>query len=160
MPQVSRAAFLAKLNSIINDNSFGDIEPAELREVLTDLEDSSGWFDEVVYRALTTNLTAGYTTTPHSLGTGSGTVTPVFASGNFQTLTNAGAFTLAAPSTGSGSMIIELTNASGAGAITLTGFVSVTGSPLTQINGHRFLLSLARIGSNSWLSVIGSSGNT
>lgn len=160
MAVVSRTAFASSLAAKVNNNTAGEISAQDMREVITDLEDSAAWNDEVVPRASTVNLTAGYTNTPHSLGSvSSGTVTPAFANGNLQTLTNAGAFTLAAPSAGSGSMIIELTNASGAGTITLTGFVSTTGSTITTINGHRFLLSIARIGTNSWLSVIGSSGN-
>lgn len=144
MPQVSRAAFLAKLNSIINSNNVGDVEPAEVREVFTDLEDSAVWFDEGVIRTQTANLTAGYTTDPFNIGNGSGTVRPVFANGNFQTLTNAGAFTLSPPLTGSASMILRLTNVTGAGTVTISGFTSVTGSPITATVGHRFELNIIR----------------
>jgi hypothetical protein len=159
MAQVSRSTFTTNLGTLINDNSVEDVTPAEVRSVIDDLADSVPWGDEAVIRNATANLTAGYTATPHSLGNGTGTITPAFANGNLQTLTNNAAFTLAAPSSGSGTMVIELTNASGAGAITLSGFTSVTGSPLTTTNGHLFLLSIARFGSRSWLSVIGSSGN-
>lgn len=160
MAQVSRSTFTTNLGTLINDNTTNDITPADVRSVFTDLEDSAAWFDEAVFRAETSNLTAGYTTTPFSLGTATtGTVTPAFANGNLQTLTNGGAFTLAAPTTGSGTMLIELANTAGAGTVTLSGFASVTGATLTGTNGHLFLLSIARFGSRSWLSIVAASGN-
>jgi hypothetical protein len=159
MAVVSRATFASSLATKVNNNTAGEISAQDMREVITDLEDSAAWNDEVVPRASSVNLAAGYTTTSHSLGTGSGTVTPAFANGNQQKLTNAGAFTLAAPSSGEGSMQIYLTNASGAGVITLSGFISITGAPLTTSNGHKFILSIGRDGSDVWLNILASSGN-
>jgi hypothetical protein len=48
MAVLSRSALLSKLNSIINDNNFGDVEPSEVREVLIDIRDSAVWNDEGV----------------------------------------------------------------------------------------------------------------
>jgi hypothetical protein len=159
MAVVSRTAFASSLATKVNDNTSGQVSAQDVREVFTDLEDSAAWNDEIVPRASTVNLTAGYTTTSHNLGTGSGTVTPAFANGNVQRITNAGAFTLAAPSTGEGTMVIELNNASGAGVVTLSGFLPPTGATLTTFNGHLFLISIARIGTRSWINIVASPGN-
>lgn len=108
----------------------------------------------------TRDLTAGYTTTPFSLGSiTSGVVTPAFANGNLQTLTNNGAFTLAPPSTGSGTMLIQVINGATADVITTSGFNSVTGDTLTTANGDHFIFSIAKIGSRTYLSITAASDN-
>jgi hypothetical protein len=48
MAQVSRSTFSTNLATLINDNSVEDVTPAEVRSIFTDLEDSAGWYDEVV----------------------------------------------------------------------------------------------------------------
>lgn len=151
MPQVSRSTFSTNLATLINDNSVEDVTPAEVRSIFTDLEDSAVWFDEGVVRNATANLTAGYTVTTFSNGTvSSGTFTPAFANGQYQTLTNNGAFTLAAP-TGNGSMRIEVTNGASAGAINLAAYI-VTGV-FTTTNGHRFRATIERIGTRNYIDI-------
>lgn len=47
MAQVTRAAFASSLATKINDNTAGDITAQDVREMLTDLEDSAVWWDEI-----------------------------------------------------------------------------------------------------------------
>lgn len=117
--------------------------------------------DPDILKADTTdNLTVGYTTTSNDLGTvTTGTTTLAFADGQVQRLINGGAFTLAPPATGEGTMVLEITNNASAGAITTSGFTSVTGDALDTTNTNKFLCSVARIGTTSYLSVIAASGN-
>lgn len=46
MARVSRTQFASDLATKINDNTSGDVSPQDVREMLTDLEDSAVWFDE------------------------------------------------------------------------------------------------------------------
>ena len=94
-----------------------------------------------------TSLTAGYTTTVVSDGAKStGTYTPAPSGGNMRYITNAGAFSLAAPSaSGDYTMVIQITNVAGAGTITLSGFSKTTGSALTTTVGSDFLLYITKI---------------
>lgn len=46
MTQVSRSAFATNLASLITDNTSGDVSAADIRSILTDLEDSTTWYDE------------------------------------------------------------------------------------------------------------------
>lgn len=94
------------------------------------------------------NLTAGYTSTADSDGTkSSGTYTPTPTGGNLKTITNGGAFTLAA-STAAGdyTMVIQVTNNASAGAITLSGFNRVSGDTITTTSGHDFFIYITKIG--------------
>jgi hypothetical protein len=60
-------------------------------------------------------------------------------------ITNAGAFTLAAPTaTGDYTMVIQITNVSGAGAITLTGFSKPTGDAFTTVVGDDFFVFVTK----------------
>lgn len=100
-------------------------------------------------------ISVGYPVTPYSIGTiTSGTVTPNPANGNYQYLTNNGAFTLAAPSSDC-AIDLFVTNAGSAGAITFSGYTvgSVPGSPLTTTNTHKFVISIRRINGVSTYSV-------
>lgn len=94
-----------------------------------------------------TNLTGGYTTTADNDGTKStGTYTPTPVGGNMKYISNAGAFTLAAPSaSGDYTMVIQITNAAGAGAITLTGFTKSGGDVFTTTVGHSFMVYITKI---------------
>jgi hypothetical protein len=94
-----------------------------------------------------TNLAAGYTTTAVNDGAkSSGTYTPTPVSGNMRYITNAGAFALAAPTaTGNYTMVIQITNVTGAGVITLSGFSKTTGSPLTATVGDNFMVYITKI---------------
>jgi hypothetical protein len=93
-------------------------------------------------------LTGGYTTTADADGTFStGTYTPVPSGGNMKTITNGGAFTLAAPSaTGDYTLIIRMVNSATAGAVTLSGFTKSGGDMLTTTNGHVFFLYITKCG--------------
>ena len=86
------------------------------------------------------NLTAGFTTTAVSDGTKSlGTYTPSPATGNWRSVTNNGAHTLAPPSASNDyTMIIDYTNGASAGVITTSGFTKVVGDAFTTTNGHKF----------------------
>jgi hypothetical protein len=101
--------------------------------------------------SITANFTVGYTYTANSIGTvSSGTTTPDPTLGNYQFLTNNGAFTLAAPSSDS-AIDILVTNGASAGTITFSGFTvgSNTGDALTTTNTSKFLISLRRINGTS-----------
>lgn len=74
--------------------------------------------------------------------TGSFTADP--GNGPLQTRTNSGAFTLTAP-TRDGEFSLLVTNASGAGTITFSGFVGGShGASLTTTNGHKFRIDIKR----------------
>ncbi|MBZ9822346.1 pyocin knob domain-containing protein [Mesorhizobium sp. CA4] len=91
-------------------------------------------------------LTAGYTGTDVSDGAKTtGTYTPAPAGGNFRSVTNNGAHTLAAPTAaGSYSIIIDYTNGATAGVITVSGFTKVTGDAFTTTNGSKFRLFISK----------------
>lgn len=98
-------------------------------------------------KGTTSLITVGYTITPFSIGTiSSGTTTPAAASGNYQYMTNNGAFTLAAPAADS-AIDLLVTNGASAGAITFSGFTvsASTGDALTTTNTNKFIISIRRI---------------
>jgi hypothetical protein len=103
-----------------------------------------------------TTVPAGVTTTAVNDGTKStGTYTPTPVGGNMKYISNAGAFTLAAPSaSGDYTMVIQITNATGAGAITLTGFSKSTGSPLTTTVGDDFFVYITKLNSFTAVNVV------
>ena len=95
----------------------------------------------------TNTITIGYAFTPNNIGTvSSGTTTPSCSAGNYQYLTDNGAFTLAAPSSDCGIDLL-VTNGASAGTISFSGFTvgSSTGSSLTTTNGNKFVISIRRI---------------
>lgn len=214
MAQISRAAFAASLAALVNDNVAGEITPARLRAVLTDLEDSAVWWTEVGAAAalgvqgggaaaLTWGSAAPAEGDLVAIGAGgaaepaeaqdiallpeagtvtaatellatalekvsiariqavpaerltfapggsstvsSGTRTLAFAGGPLQQYTNGGAHTLAAPTDAYGSIWVDVTNGSGAGAITFSGFaVTENAAALTTTDGHRFRIYVER----------------
>lgn len=94
---------------------------------------------------ISANLNAGYANIAVDDGTktAGGTYQPSPAGGNFRKLANGGNFTLQAPTlANSYELTVDITNVSGAGTITFTGFV--TGNPkgasLTTTVGHKFKL--------------------
>lgn len=90
---------------------------------------------------VTDDLDVGFTSASKDQGTkSSGTFTPTFAAGNVQHYVNGGAHTLEPPSTGNGSIVIDMTNNAAAGAVTTLGFTKVTGDTLTTINTNKFRL--------------------
>tara|TARA_R110000796_G_scaffold76589_6_gene171222 strand:+ start:869 stop:1696 length:828 start_codon:yes stop_codon:yes gene_type:complete len=96
-------------------------------------------------------LSAGFDSDVEAYGTvSSGTTTPEVDSAteeNFKTLTNGGAFTLAAPSTSSSCVIvIQVTNNASAGTITFSGFTLQDGDDLTTTNGDDFFITIVKVG--------------
>jgi hypothetical protein len=89
---------------------------------------------------------AGITTTADDDGTfSSGTYTPTPAGGNMKRIINTGAFTLAAPTAaGDYTLVIQITNNTGAGAITLSGFNRNVGSAFTTTVGHDFFVYITK----------------
>ena len=95
------------------------------------------------------------TSTADNDGTASGTYTPTPVGGNYKSLSNAGAFTFAAPSVaGSYTLLVEMSNAAGAGAVTFSGFSKVAGDALTTTVGNRFQVFITKT-SNGCNAVIG-----
>jgi hypothetical protein len=102
--------------------------------------------------SVTANVTKGFTVTPNSISTGNFTVDP--ALGNYQYVTNNGAYTITAPASDC-AVDILVTNGASAGATTFSGFTvgSSTGSALTTTNTNKFLISVRRINSISTYSI-------
>jgi hypothetical protein len=90
--------------------------------------------------------TGGFCFTSANIGTVStGTITPNAMAGNYQYYTNAGAHTLLAPLVDC-AIDILMTNGTGAGAVTFSGFtVGTTGDTLTTTVGNKFIFSVRRI---------------
>lgn len=97
---------------------------------------------DVMYKDQDNVMGAGgsITHTKYNLGTNSsGTETLAFGNGNMQYGVNGGAHSIAAPSDGDGSMIVQYTNNASAGAITFSGFTVQDGDALTTTNGDDFM---------------------
>ena len=90
---------------------------------------------------------AGITATADADGTfSSGTYTPTPVGGNFKTITNAGAFTISAPSaSGDYTLVICITNSATAGAITMSGFEYVGGDSFTTASGNKFFVFITKL---------------
>ena len=89
----------------------------------------------------------GVTTTNDNDGTFTTgqTYTPTPVGGNMKRISNAGAFTLAAPTVaGDYTLVIAISNVTGAGAITLTGFDRTIGNPFTTTVGHNFFVYITK----------------
>ncbi len=99
-------------------------------------------------------VTGGARVTSKDLGTiTSGTVTPDPGDRPLQNYTNSGAHTLA-PSTATGSLILDISNGSSAGTITAsTAWTKVIGDAFTTSTGHTFRCSLSIGSIGSLLSV-------
>ena len=102
---------------------------------------------QIVSTANDATLAAGFAGTVVNDGTKStGTYTPTYASGNLRKVSNAGAFTLAAPTAaGDYTMVILVTNATGAGAIASSGFTSFDGDSFDTTVGSKFLVVIYKI---------------
>lgn len=88
---------------------------------------------------------AGFSLTSKNLGNLAGTITLTPEGGNIQHGSNNGATTIAAPTAdGVYNIILQITNASGAGAITLSGFTKSDGDTFTTTNGHKFLVLITK----------------
>lgn len=104
---------------------------------------------DYMHPGTTSLITIGFTVTPNNIGTvSSGTTTPAAASGNYQYLTNNGAFTLAAPAADC-AIDLLVTNGASAGSITFSGYTvsASTGDALTTTNTSKFIISIRRINS-------------
>jgi hypothetical protein len=106
----------------------------------------------VLTTANTATITKGFTVTPNNISTGSFTVDPSL--GNYQYVTNNGAYTITNPASDC-AVDILVTNGASAGATTFTGFTvgTNTGSPLTTTNTNKFLVAIRRINSVSTYSI-------
>lgn len=120
------------------------------------LKDASLPAAKVVLSDVSTTLTAGYIATADDDGAKSGgTYKPAPSEGNLKRITNGGAFTFAAPDeSGDYSLVVQVTNVSGAGTITLSGFTRVTGQAFTTTNGHKFMVYITRINGLSHVNVV------
>ena len=120
--------------------------------VLTALGVNIGSAGAVITTNNTNTFTIGYTVTPNNIGTvSSGTTTPAAANGNYQYLTNNGAFTLAAPAADS-AIDILVTNGASAGTITFSGYTAPTGGggdTYATTNANKYLLMIRRINGTS-----------
>jgi hypothetical protein len=103
---------------------------------------------------LPSSFSIGFTVSPYSISTGSFTVTP--ANGNYQYVTNNGAYTITAPSSDC-AVDILVTNGGSAGSTTFSGFTvgSSTGTTLTTTNTNKFIISVRRINGVSTYSIYG-----
>ncbi len=99
-------------------------------------------------------ITGGARVTSKDLGTVStGTLTPDPGDRPLQHYSNGGAHTLA-PSTNTGSFMLDITNSTAAGTITAsTGWTKVIGDSLTTSSGHTFRCSVSIGSGGSLLSV-------
>jgi len=89
-------------------------------------------------------ITGGFLIAPFALTMGNVTINATL--GNYQDITNGGAFTITAPANDC-SVDIMVSNNANAGGITFSGFTvgSNTGDLLTATNGHRFIISFRRM---------------
>lgn len=103
-----------------------------------------------------TSLSTGITAALVSDGTfSSGTYTPSPATGNFRGVTNNGAFTINAPTaSGCYSMVIQITNGTTPGAITLSGFTKVLGNPFTTAAADKFVVYITKTDTVSFANVV------
>lgn len=96
------------------------------------------------------NLTGGFSVTSSNQGTySSGTFTPTPTAGNYQYLTDNGAFTINPPTVDCGIDLL-ITMGATAGTITAAGaqgwtLGSSVGDALTYVNGNKFIMSIRRI---------------
>ncbi len=114
--------------------------------------------NNVVYKNASVNLTAGYTATADAIGTpaSGAAVTPVQANGDYHTIANNAAFTLAVPTltapANCASGVIEVTNGASAGTITLSGWTKVAGS-FDTTSGHKFQCDYCITPNGSYLNI-------
>jgi hypothetical protein len=100
-------------------------------------------------------LTGGFQGTDDADGTKTtGTYTPTYAGGNFKSFVHgAGAFTLA-PQSGTGTLVLHMTNASASGTVTTSGFTIVSGDTIDQTGTNKFLLYSTVTAAQSHLHVV------
>lgn len=85
----------------------------------------------------------------------SGTYTPVVAEGNYKSITNNGAFTLAAPTaTGDYGIAIRVQNGASAGAITFSGFTAILGDIYLTTNAFVYLMFITKVGTSIVIQIV------
>lgn len=120
-------------------------------ESVTLVSDGANW--HCTTQVIGLKVGQGYHGEEYDIGTvSSGTETPDPENGQFQTLTNGGAFTLA-PTTKVCSFRVKITNNASAGAITTSGFDIVAGDSLTTANGDKFYAFINCDASDSVLTI-------
>lgn len=97
----------------------------------------------------------GITALADNEGIGAGTLLPDPTTGNFKTVSNVGSFSIAAP-TASGvySLVLEIVNDTGAGAITMSGFTKVGGDTFTTTVGHKFQVFIVKTSNGVTATVV------
>lgn len=138
---------LADLNSLTATAAELNYVDGVTSAIQTQLDGKEAVDAEILRADTDDNLTAGYTATADDDGTqSSGTYTPSPVGGNLKRIVNGGAFTLVAPTyAGDYTMIIQMTNNSTAGAVTISGFNRETGDALTTTDGDDFFLFIVKI---------------
>lgn len=125
---------------------------------LLDLEtgiDLQAYDADTLKADLTDNLAVGYTATTYNAGTKStGTFTPDPQVGNLQLYINGGAHTLAPPTAGDCTMVLQVTNNASAGAVTTSGFTKKTGDTISTTNADDFLFFISKLNGFSNLHVL------
>lgn len=117
------------------------------------LSDSGIDKDDVLQVGLTKNLTVGITTDIEAIGnSGTGTVTPSFATENIKTLTVNGSFTLGEPSATGACIIIVTNDGTGGYTITTTGYETIGSGVYVNTASAKNYLFIMKEGSNSYLS--------
>lgn len=99
---------------------------------------------------------AGFTATADDDGnlTG-GSYQPTPVGGNFKRITNGGAFTFQAPTAaGDYTLVVQMTNGSGAGTVTFSGFNRTTGNAITTTVGDDFFIYITKCNGFSVANVV------
>lgn len=146
-----------RMTNIENKNTTQDTNITNLQATVTSLQNQINAINAAGAVLLAGNQTigpGGYSATGKNLGNlASFTINPL--NGNYQYGANVGAFTITAP-TVDGGVDLLITNGATAAVPALTGFtvnVLNVGDPFTTTNGHRFLVSIRRIGGISTYTV-------
>lgn len=145
MTVVTRADHATSVSTLLADNTSGDISAGDLRSVITDLEDSVIWNDEL----------GEYTVNPQ---TGTSYTLVLSDSGKFITMSNASANTLTIPTNASVAFVIGTTisiTMLGSGTTTVTGATGVTVNGVSgggaTIDAQYKGVSITKIGSDTWV---------
>ena len=115
----------------------------------------------VLRSSVTANLTAAFTTTSRDRGTTAigDTRTIDFVGSNTQHLINGGAFTLAPPTSGEGTIELLVSNNATAGVATVSGFDNIIGT-FDTTDGNLFWCTVSRIKAQTRLAISPDSRNT
>lgn len=101
----------------------------------------------------TATISVGYNVTPSNRGTGSGTVIPAASNGNYQFITNNGAFTIGAPASDCAIDLIVF-NSTTPGAVGFSGFrtpsANASGNTYATTANTYWILSIRRVNGSSF----------